>query len=321
MSRFIFFMINILIKIKFIKRPLSTNLEYNLSFDFLPQAYYKNNIYSSQKGNDQITKILESGNPCMICRFGSTELSVIYNFFLRYGKFRQLSWSDEIKKEINKSSGFFPPTDSMISRYAKESIKFLSEIDLLGVWYKPGEDIIVNKYMPNVFLSPLNSIEPYYFEQPWSSALSGKKVLVIHPFAESIKDQYEKNRKKLFKNEVLPNFNLEVIEAVQSLGTSKTTFDTWFHAFEFMCEKIKDKDFDVAIIGAGAYGMPLAAFVKKMGKQAIHMGGATQILFGIKGKRWDKMPDVSKFYNEFWVRPLEKETPAIENQLEEGCYW
>lgn len=42
-----------------------------------------------------------------------------------------------------------------------------------------------------------------------------------------------------------------------------------------MEDKIKQIDFDVCIIGCGAYGLPLAAFVKRMGKQAIHLAGGT----------------------------------------------
>ena len=52
--------------------------------------------------------------------------------------------------------------------------------------------------------------------------LRGKKVLVIHPFAETIQHQYEQKRTLLFKNpDVLPEFQLETIKAVQSLGGQK----------------------------------------------------------------------------------------------------
>ncbi|MCD7883766.1 MAG: hypothetical protein LUI87_08725 [Lachnospiraceae bacterium] len=80
-------------------------------------------------------------------------------------------------------------------------------------------------------------------------------------------------------------------------------------------------DFDVAIIGAGAYGLPLAAYCKERGAQAIQMSGATQILFGIKGKRWDDHPFISSLYNEYWVRPNESETPPLKQKVEGGSYW
>jgi hypothetical protein len=314
------FLFNFLYKIRFVKRPTKTTLSYNLFPDNYPNSFGDNIIHSLEEGNIKIKNLIESGKPCMICRFGSTELSVIYQYYIRDGKYRHLVWDDNIKLEINKQSGFFPTSDKMISRFCKEFITCLTDIDFLGVWLKPGEDVMVNEFTKNAFLAPLKSIEPYYFDAPWSKALEGKKVLVIHPFAESIKNQY-KNHLKLFRNTVLPNFGIEVMEAQQTLGTSTKKFDNWFDSLKYMCNEIEKKDFDVAIIGAGAYGLPLAAFVKRIGKQAIHMGGATQIMFGIKGKRWDNIPEVSNLYNEYWVRPLEGETPAKENQLEDGCYW
>ena len=53
------------------------------------------------------------------------------------------------------------------------------------------------------------------------------------------------------------------------------------------------------------------------------MGGGTQILFGIKGKRWDEHDVISTFYNEHWVRPSDEEIPErMENmRIDTGHYW
>ena len=50
-----------------------------------------------------------------------------------------------------------------------------------------------------------------------------------------------------------------------------------------MKSQMDQTDYDIALIGCGAYGFPLAAHAKRMGKQAIHMGGSLQLLFGIRG--------------------------------------
>lgn len=68
-------------------------------------------------------------------------------------------------------------------------------------------------------------------------------------------------------------------------------------------------DYEVAIIGAGAYGLPLAAHARDTGHVAIQMSGATQLLFGIKGRRWDTHPQISKLYNPAWVRPAPPNSP------------
>ena len=145
--------------------------------------------------------------------------------------------------------------------------------------------------------------------------------MVIHPFAATIREQY-KRREKIWDNpDVLPEFELYTIKAVQTVAGELSQFEDWGAALDYMKREIDKIDFDIAIIGCGAYGFPLAAYCKQKGKKAIHMAGATQILFGIKGKRWDDMPAVNKFYNEYWVRPLPDETPKRSKDVEGGCYW
>lgn len=101
--------------------------------------------------------------------------------------------------------------------------------------------------------------------------------------------QYLK-RELLHKNkDALPEFELITFKPAQGIGDSKCdlSYKDWFKALEDMKTKISDIDFDIALIGAGAYGMFLGAHCKVLGKKAIHMGGALQLLFGIKGSRWD----------------------------------
>ena len=84
-------------------------------------------------------------------------------------------------------------------------------------------------------------------------------------------------------------------------------------------------DFDIAIIGCGAYGFPLAAKLKQAGKQAVHLGGATQLMFGIKGKRWEEDYNgyeyIRKWFNDAWVYPSEQDKPQNADTVEGGCYW
>ncbi|MCO7319150.1 hypothetical protein OKE80_07530 [Riemerella anatipestifer] len=146
---------------------------------------------------------------------------------------------------------------------------------------------------------------------------------MIHPFEDSIRYQYEVNRTNLYKNEnILPEFDLKIIKAVQSIANEKVDYLTWFDALEDMKNKIDLVDLDVAIIGCGAYGLPLASYIKNKGKQAIHLGGVTQFLFGIKGARWEGWNDylsLRKENGKYWIRP--RETPKGYNEVEGGCYW
>ena len=86
---------------------------------------------------------------------------------------------------------------------------------------------------------------------------------------------------------------------------------------EKLATEVASKDFDVALIGAGAWSLPLGRRIKEMGKSAIHMGGEMQLLFGIKGKRWE----YAMIYNSAWVNSDPDETPKDANRVEDGCYW
>ena len=133
---------------------------------------------------------------------------------------------------------------------------------------------------------------------------------------------------------MLPDFQeLILIKAIQSSGNGDgNNFNSWFDALDFMKAEIDKVDYDICLIGAGAYGLPLAAHVKRNGKKSIHLGGALQLLFGIKGKRWENNSYGVKEWgipygaylrliNEYWVRPLEEEKPNNAETVEGACYW
>lgn len=298
---------------KFGGEPLPFNIEW---LDYHRRiAYGDKVIYSVQDGADIIYNELCKDKPSLICRYGSLELDIMIQ--LMRNKKHKIKF--ENTEPMYTNAGFFPITDYMLCRFASEMIEISKNIDVLGVRYLDEEHEATEKYCPNIKIVEIDSIIMISYERPWSRYLKGKKVLVIHPFAETIKSQYEK-RRLLFDNpDVLPEFDLKVIKAVQSIAEEKKKlpFNTWFEALEFMKEQIRQVDFDIALIGCGAYGMFLADYCKSLGKKAVHMGGATQLLFGIKGKRWDNL----KIYNEHWVRPKEEEIPQGANKVEGGCYW
>lgn len=285
---------------------------------------YNSSIASRDQGNNIIANAIISKAPFMASRFGDVELAVLGCYLDNHGKHKQMTFPRKFLRALCINAGFFPfpPTTKDIERFCGEYLNAISVIDYLGVWMSRYESFVVNNYMKSAALFPLQSLEPYYFENPYSRALEGLRVLVIHPYKDSILSQYSKNRARLFRNpNVLPEFELEVMRAVQSIALSPTPYATWFDALQAMKDEISNRDFDVAIVGAGAYGLPLAAHIKRMGKQVIHMGGATQVYFGIKGSRWESRPEIACNFNEYWVYPKENERPANATLVEGGCYW
>lgn len=284
---------------------------------------YRKRIKFEQEGQDRIGELIARDEPLMVARIGATELSCLRFFLEKRGK-KKHSYSNKIRYAMANLSGFFPADDDSLDAFSEMFLDHLKQVDVLAVWFNKYEDVICNNYCGDAELIELGCLEPYLFNNPWSARLKAKKVLVVHPFAESIRKQYEERRRLLFNSpDVLPEFELKTIKSVQSIAGSKVDFPNWFDAYNHMCDEIAKVDFDTCLIGAGAYGLPLAAFAKSLEKQAIHMGGVTQILFGIRGKRWEKIyaDSTAKLFNEHWIRPLESETPEHKDRVENGCYW
>jgi hypothetical protein len=283
---------------------------------------YRQEIHFGEDGHDQVVKLFSRTESFMAARLGSVELSCLRFYLEKRGKRRV--YTRKIKTTMSNPAGFFPVNDTSLDAFAELYLEHLPQVDLMGVWFNQYEDVICNTYCPSAELVDLDCLEPFRFINPWSAALKGRKVLVVHPFIESIRKQYTEKRQLLFpSSDVLPDFELKTIQAVQSIAGAKVDFASWFDAYRHMCDEIAQVDFDICIIGAGAYGLPLASFAKKLGKRAIHLGGVTQILFGIKGRRWEReyADSTAKLFNEHWIRPMESETPSNKDKIERGCYW
>ena len=283
---------------------------------------------------------LESNLPCLIGRFGSTELACVNNylgvkkgilgvFSFIVGNTGHWYWNSNILNQMRDWSGFFPNSIEMAEKYAILFLKDVPQIDVLGSW------LVSEKNIPNLHLAKrihLRDLEPFWSKKPWTLSLKDKKILIVHPFKEEILYQYKK-RDILFEKEIIPEFkSINVIKAVQSIGGDDNGFDNWFEALDFMKSQIDEIDYDIALIGAGAYGFHLAAHVKRSGKKAVHMGGALQLLFGIRGKRWEDpnygvkewgipVGAYPNLINEHWIRPDEQNKPSKANLVEGACYW
>lgn len=288
------------------------------------------------KVSEMIYNLLVDDKPCMIARFGGFELTTIINFLgvksekkniTKYikGDVLEWWWNDRLITQMNTNAGFFPPTPEKLEQFCQLMIESTKEVDILASW-QPNE-FYMQPYLKATQYISFEPLNPYFTESPWTRALEGKKVLVIHPFSQLIEEQYNNNRIRLFQNpSVLPDFELQTIKSVQSLGGESQGFTDWFEALQWMESEIDKHDFDIALIGCGAYGFPLAAYIKKQGKKAIHIGGSLQLLFGIRGRRWED-PNYNTKYNylslmnRYWIRPNNSDKTENFKTVENGCYW
>ncbi len=149
------------------------------------------------------------------------------------------------------------------------------------------------------------------FEVPWTKALKGKKVLVVSPFYREIMTQYER-RDLLWPDGRLPECEMDYDPSLWIRENGG-----FFESLKILKERVLAKDFDIALLGCGSLGVPIAAEIKKAGKKAVVMGSALHLLYGIKGKRWDDRG----IYNEYWIRPGEYTKPSYADKIDSGTYW
>lgn len=262
---------------------------------------------------------LESKEPCMISRIGSVEFQCLT--LIRYFPL-SLPLLSRSKRQMRLNAGFFPISMNTFKQFYRLYKKDIKEINLFVRWRI--EELLFNCWFERINYVHKNALDSFYSQaHPWTSILKGKKILVVHPFAETIESQYNNHRENLFANkEVLPEFaSLETIKAVQSIAGNPVNFSTWFEALDWMKSEIDKKDFDIALLGCGAYALPLAAHVKRIGKKAVHMGGVLQFLFGITSKRYDENEKYKPYINKYFVYPDAKDRPQNASVVEGGCYW
>ena len=276
-----------------------------------------NHILSPSSACQQLNRLIMAGAPVAVARMGRTEARILGEW-----NYANKHFSSKSLKQAHVNAGIFPVEASQLSSFASIYWQGLQQLDLLAFWPTEYQAKLVNDLAPRPALIDRVALEPFFSPQPWTSQLQGKKVLVVHPFKDSILKQYYTVREKLFPGKsVLPSFDLQVIRAPQCSGGATAGYGSWLEAFYHLEEQVKRATFDVAIVGCGAFGLPLVGSIKKMGRMGIHMAGSTQLLFGIKGQRWIDDPSYQSLWNDHWVRPMGSELLPTRDLIEDACYW
>jgi hypothetical protein len=163
----------------------------------------------------------------------------------------------------------------------------------------------------------------------WTLGLKGKRVAVVSSFADTIAKQLQKGN-VWPEGDMLPSdtewipirtfFPMEISE-----GDATTSWPpeikSWLHAVDRVVGQVVASGAQVVLIGCGALAMPIGARLFQRGISVIIMGGAIQVLFGIKGTRWENHPIISTFWNYDWVWPDPSEKPPAAIKIEHACYW
>ena len=271
-------------------------------------------VLGDQDAGLWIAEALRSHRPVLVGRLGSVEARLLGE--ARLGRFSRVTY-----REAHRNAGIFPTDPEALEAAAAHLGSALEAVDLLALWDSPYQAQLTAQLKPLPERCSLVALEPWWQADPWSEALAGQRVLVVHPFATSIQRQWLRRERLFPGTAVLPEFALQVLQPPLTLAGGTSGFSSWSAALDELIARTQERDFDVALLGCGAYGLPLAAAIKAMGRPALQLGGALQLLFGIRGRRWEAMPPFSALMNEHWVRPLPEETPSGAHLVDGRCYW
>jgi hypothetical protein len=130
--------------------------------------------YGGQAASDLIKSMIAGNEPCMICRFGRTEMGAILRYLniidnrslliksIKYiqGEIDSFWWDNEIKFSMSNLAGFFPANEEFLAKFGDRILRDIRNIDILGSWIV-GEARLL-KFFSEAKIVRLRDLEPYY---------------------------------------------------------------------------------------------------------------------------------------------------------------
>ena len=277
-----------------------------------------------------IERALAEGKGCLIGRHGTIELTAL--LMDDSGKIR---FDNERLFALETNAGIFPYQYTYLKEWLTAYKEASEEADVMAVgWHAPlarSEWNLLSRINPQVARIPLRSLEPYYClsTHHWTRALAGQKVCVVSSFADLMGGQLE------YIEKVWPQCDTVIPKSaswsfVRSYYCPKVArgkcqwgegVNSWLDAVTWMEAEVMKNSPRIVLIGCGGLAMPLASRLKKRGCICVVLGGAIQIMFGIKGRRWENHPIISQYFNDDWIFPPEDMIPDGALAVEGGCYW
>jgi hypothetical protein len=95
-------------------------------------------------------------------------------------------------------------------------------------------------------------------------------------------------------------------------------YEKWNDILQGQFDRCIAQRADIYFLSCGAYGIPLCNMLKNAGKKAIYVGGFLQLIFGLKGSRWDDRKIIKQYYNKHWIYPTK--VPKNADKVEGWCY-
>lgn len=271
----------------------------------------------------KIQEILQKDEPFFVGRLSCFENRFVCNYILS----NRLN-DHSLAQAMSNNAGIYMTSDESKKKYCNMYFEAVKDSTMIT-----GSRLtsygLVNKLKKCIY--NWKCLEPFYFmthpeyniEHLWGN----KRILIISSQSNTMKEQIKNgNINKVFSKRIFSDFNLDNMIFIKPPITfagnhNNIEWDENLNKMKKEIENVQDQ-FDIALVSCGGYGLITTHFIhKELNKSSIYVGGALQVLFGIKGYRWDNNKNVCCYYNDYWTRPLEEDIPKNCKSVEGGCYW
>jgi hypothetical protein len=290
--------------------------------------------FGSDTVRSAIQIALEEKKGCLVGRFGTIECETLYCLKVQPG-----AVNEHQRAILERNAGVFPSDPASVRMWAERTRQAFQVADVLATgWHAPmikiEKELLEAWDCSGAKQVSLRALEPYYVvekEDRWTRLLAGRGVCVVSSFAESMGKQVQKGEEvvwpgadgSLWPSDVSWSFVRTGYAPVLACGRAgwEDSPESWQQAVLGVVNEVLATDAEIVLIGCGGLGMAIGGLLKQKGKICVVMGGAVQVLFGIKGERWRSHSVIGKFWNEAWAWPSIDETPGVAEDVEGGCYW
>lgn len=274
-----------------------------------------------------IKRILGHPQGMMYGKVGTTELQALEysDRCIRSNWLPGATWRRQAQR-LFIDSGVFPAERDEFEFFLNTYKKSIQKLDAICLWQDRGtflqeyESAIAGHLCPLAYQIDSAVFSPFHIYE----YLKNVKLLVVSPFIKSMRAQLDKLPDVFGKYSCASSLKdmrerCEFVRCPFFSYLEKSPFSSWREGLLKMTDEILQHQFDLALIGAGAWSVPLLANLKSAGRKGLHTGGSTQLFFGIRGKRWEQKG--YNYFNQYWISPLPEDTPKDYKIKEDGCYW
>ena len=281
-------------------------------------------MYTPDESNKIIIEQIKQNTPFFVGRIAGVELYLAYHIA---NNIQGIDFKYYIN-QLQNNAGIYTESIESLKDYSEQLIKSYIDCTQIAEWDGGVYDAtgISQEYIksitPNIPKIHYRALEPYYFKESWDTELSGKRVLIIHPFMETFKKQI-RNLQNIFPDRNWFNeCQFDFLKPPVTLAGNHNNID-WKIYYNQLKESVKKAgDFDIALVACGGYGMLICDYIfTELNKSVIYVGGALQLFFGVIGRRWFENKEIMALVNDEWIRPLKSDKPLQHEKVEKGCYW